>query len=224
MQVMTCAGPMQRHPSGPRYGAVMRVIAGQARGRVLKAPAGSAIRPTADRVRQALFNALGSQVDLVGIRALDLFAGTGALGIEALSRGAAEVVFVDDDPAARRLIQENLRLTGFTDRGRIQGGDGTSAARGLGGFDVAFCDPPYRFEGWSALLDAIDAPLVVIESDREIDPGTGWRLVRSKRYGSTVVHFARRNDPVGGDAVEPGTPVTGTRITGTAVTESEQNT
>ena len=73
-------------------------------------------------------------------------------------------------------------------------------------------------------VDAIDAPLVVIESDREIDPGTGWRLVRSKRYGSTVVHFARRNGPVGGDAVEPGTPVTGTRIAGTAVTESEQNT
>jgi len=182
----------------------MRVIAGEARGRPLRAPKGSATRPTTDRVREALFNALGSQLDLRGARVLDLFAGTGALGIEALSRGAAHAVFVDHDAAARRLVAENLRSTGFSDRATVRAGDGTSAVlvAGLGAFDVAFCDPPYRFDDWPALLDGLDARWVVIESDRLPELPSPWEMVRSKRYGSTVVVLARWGGPAVGVPAE----------------------
>ncbi|MEZ5236300.1 MAG: 16S rRNA (guanine(966)-N(2))-methyltransferase RsmD [Acidimicrobiia bacterium] len=168
----------------------MRVIAGTARGRPLKSPRGDRTRPTSDRVRQAVFNALGSAVPLVDAVVADLFAGTGALGIEALSRGAAHAVFVDDDAAARRLIAENLRTCGFADRAEVRGGDAVAVAATLGPLDIAFCDPPYRFERWAELLTVLDAGLVVVESDREVALPDRWELVRSKRYGSTVVLFA----------------------------------
>jgi 16S rRNA (guanine966-N2)-methyltransferase len=174
----------------------MRVIAGTARGRPLRAPAGDRIRPTSDRVRESMFNALGSLLQWPGRRAADLFAGTGALGIEALSRGADSAVFVDEHPAARRLVAENLRATGFEDRARVLAGDGPTVAAALGHFDVVFCDPPYHFDGWAGLLAALDAELVVMESDRAIELPAGWRLVRSKRYGSTVVQFAAEDRPV----------------------------
>ena len=173
----------------------MRVIAGEARGRPLRAPKGSAIRPTSDRVREAMFNALGSQFDLHGARVVDLFAGSGALGVEALSRGAAEAVFVDHDAAARRVIVENLRTTGFHDRATVRGGDATAPWCGGERFDVAFCDPPYRFDGWHNLLVGLPADWAVLESDREVGVAEGWEIVRSKRYGSTVVVLARRGGP-----------------------------
>ncbi len=173
----------------------MRVIAGSARGRALQAPRGDATRPTADRVRGAMFNALGSQLDLAGCRVADLFAGSGALGIEALSRGAAHAVFVEAELSARRVILENLRTLGLADRAEVRAGDATELAGQLGWFDVAFCDPPYRFAGWDALLGALDAGFVVIESDREVPLPPPWELVRVKAYGSTVVLFAERETP-----------------------------
>ncbi len=170
----------------------MRVIGGTARGRSLRAPPGSATRPTGDRVRQAIFNALGSQMELDGARVADLFAGSGALGIEALSRGAGEVIFVEQDPAVRRIIVDNLRSCGFEARATVLGGDATEVVATLGPLEVALCDPPYRYEGWERLLGRIDASWVVIESDRDIDAPAGWELARTKRYGSTVVRFLQR--------------------------------
>ncbi len=158
----------------------------------MRAPAGNATRPTGDRIRGAIFNALGSQIDLNGARVADLFAGSGALGIEALSRGAAQVTFVEQDPAVRSIIVDNLRSCGFASRALVLGGDATDVVATLGALDVALCDPPYRFEGWDQLLAGIDARWVVIESDREIEPPPGWELARTKRYGSTVVRFLQR--------------------------------
>lgn len=146
-----------------------------------------------------MFNALGSQISLQQRRVADLFAGSGSLGIEALSRGAAQCVFVDNDGAARRAIGHNLRTIGFEDRAEVRGGDATAVAAEIGPMDLVFCDPPYRFDRWPALLGALDAAFVVIESDHDVDIGPPWELVRSKRYGSTVVLFAGRADPQPGD-------------------------
>jgi 16S rRNA (guanine966-N2)-methyltransferase len=166
----------------------MRVIAGSAKGRRLVAPPGVATRPTGDRVRGAIFNALGSLLDLDGRRVLDLFAGSGAMGIEALSRGAAHATFSDTDRAARRAIEANLAATGFADRATVLAQEALAVAGTAA--DVAFCDPPYRFDGWPRLLAALAADLVVIESDRELEVAPPWRLSRVKAYGTTVVSFA----------------------------------
>jgi 16S rRNA (guanine966-N2)-methyltransferase len=130
----------------------MRVIAGSHRGRRLSGPDGTALRPTSDKVRQALFSILGARVS--GARFLDLYAGTGAVGIEALSRGAAAVTFVESDPTAVQLLQKNLRACQLFDRARIH--QGKTAAfldqKGCwdGPYDVLFADPPY------AALDELD--------------------------------------------------------------------
>ena len=107
----------------------MRVVAGEARGRRLVAPEGTDTRPTLDRVREAVFNALASQDAIDGARVLDLFAGSGALGIEALSRGAAHATFVDTDRAARRVIDQNLAATGLADRAEVLGTDASTHLR-----------------------------------------------------------------------------------------------
>lgn len=175
----------------------MRVVAGSARGRRLIAPPGTNVRPTSDRVREAIFNALGS-LDAVDDRVvLDLFAGTGALGIEALSRGARQVVFVEKDPAARAAIETNLQTTGLGDRARLVRGDALHFVRdGSRRFDLVLLDPPYRFEHWATLLNDLagavtpDA-IVLLESDRELVLAEGWRVERQKRYGSTFVAIAR---------------------------------
>jgi 16S rRNA (guanine966-N2)-methyltransferase len=160
---------------GQRYVPGVRVVSGTARGRRLEAPAGSSTRPTADRVREATFNALGSLGVVEDGVVLDLFAGSGALGIEALSRGAASVTFVDDDGRALATVRANLDA-------------------GAGRFDIALLDPPYAFtdEEWAALLGALDADVAVIESDREVPVPEAWQVLRSKKYGGTVVILARR--------------------------------
>ena len=185
----------------------LRVVAGSARGRRLVAPPGTGTRPTTDRVREAIMNALTSRGALDGARVLDLFAGSGALGVEALSRGAAHAVFVDDDPRARRVIARNLEACGFADRAEVVAqraerylAGGTSPAGDGGerggldrpGFDLAFCDPPYVFDRWDELLRSLPADLVVMESDRPVELPGGWELVREARYGSTWVGFAER--------------------------------
>ena len=116
----------------------MRVITGKARGRRLREPKGMDIRPTTDMVKEAVFNIL--QFELEGARVLDLFAGTGQLGIEALSRGAAEAVFVDGSSAAVKIVRENLKLCGF--EARVLQGDAIGYLPSLGRFDVVFLDPP----------------------------------------------------------------------------------
>ena len=119
----------------------MRVITGTARGRRLKELQGMETRPTTDKVKESLFSII--QFDIEGRRVLDLFAGTGQLGIEALSRGAAEAVFVDRRPDAVRLVQENLALCGFTDRARVKSGDALTYLKSGEKFDLIFLDPPY---------------------------------------------------------------------------------
>ena len=176
----------------------MRVIAGTARGRALRAPKGFTVRPTGDRVRQATFNALESRRAVRDARVLDLFAGTGALGIEALSRGAAHATFVDSDRAAVDAINANLAATGFGERGRSTVARADAArwlaplATATATFDLVLADPPYRFEGWVDLLTGIAAHLaddgtVVIETGSVPDLGPAWEILRQQRYGGTVI-------------------------------------
>ena len=168
----------------------MRVVAGSARGRRLVAPKGDATRPTSDFVREAIFNTLASQLDLEGATVLDLFAGTGALGIEALSRGAAHATFVERDRAAIAAIRTNLDATGFVERATVRQGDATRLD--LPAADVVFADPPYAFDAWAGLLARLDAAVLVLESDRAVDPPPGHELLKEKRYGTTVVTLTSR--------------------------------
>ncbi len=168
----------------------MRVIAGAARGRRLHAPAGDTVRPTSDRVRESILNMVVSRVDVVGAVVADLFAGTGAMGIEALSRGAASATFVDHDRRAIAAVRANLEATGVAGATVVH----DEVLRFLAAaprFDLAFVDPPYAFDRWDELFARLDAALVVAESDREIDPGARWRVVKVRRYGGTVVTLAQ---------------------------------
>ena len=137
----------------------MRVISGSARGRKLIAPEGSATRPTPDRVREATFNALGSLGVVQDAAVLDLFAGSGAMGIEALSRGAARATFVDHDIAARRAIEANLATCGLGGRAEVVAHTAERFVAGAGQprrWDLALLDPPYDYDGWPELL--LDLP------------------------------------------------------------------
>lgn len=170
----------------------MRVIAGSARGHRLQSPRGSRTRPTTDRVRESVFAALGSRRSLDGATVLDLFAGSGALGIEALSRGAARAVFVDEDAGAVSCVRNNLAATGLAARAEVvrqRAQTWLDSAAGQESVDVAFCDPPYAFDDWDGLLGALRARLVVIESDRFVE-APGWDVARQRRYGTTFVTFA----------------------------------
>ena len=167
----------------------MRVVAGVAGGRKLQAPAGRDTRPTSDRVREAVFASLESMDAVRGASVVDLFCGSGALGIEALSRGAASATFVDDDPAAITAVRANLASTGV-DGGEAVRADAVRWLDGDAAFDLALVDPPYSFNGWDNLFSRLQARLVVAESDRDLDVPSGWLIVRRKRYGGTVVHLA----------------------------------
>jgi 16S rRNA (guanine966-N2)-methyltransferase len=158
----------------------------------LAAPPGDRTRPTSDRVREAIFNALWSRGALDDeTTVLDLFAGSGALGIEALSRGAAHATFVDDNAAARRTVTENLRAFGLTDRATVVADRAERfLAAADGPYDLAFCDPPYAFDGWADLLGRLPAALVVIEAASTIAVPPGWQIVRATQYGTTWVGFA----------------------------------
>lgn len=179
----------------------MRIIGGTARGRRIKAPRGSAIRPTPDRVREALFNILPR--DLAGRRVLDLFAGTGSLSLEALSRGAASALLVDESTEAASLIRGNLEVLGFANRARVWAtpvGKAVSrlAAEGAA-YDAIFLDPPYD-GGWvgrtmtllsrAAILRA-EGSAVAEHSVRERVEERYGELIRRdhRRYGDTVLSF-----------------------------------
>ena len=165
-------------------------MAGSARGRRLQAPPGRSVRPTGDRVREAVFSSLESLAAVEGASVLDLFAGTGALGIEALSRGAASATFVDDDRAAVESVTANLAATCLGERATVVRDDALRFLAGAVRFDLALVDPPYAFDAWPALLEAVRAAVAVLESDREIEVGDRWRVLRTKRYGDTVVTLA----------------------------------
>lgn len=175
----------------------MRVIAGTHGGRPLRAPAGSTTRPTADRVREAIFDILQSMLNLDGALVLDLFAGSGAMGIEALSRGARLATFVEHDRRALVALRENLAALGLDGRARVVHAEALGWLAGQRSvaresFDLALCDPPYRFEDWEALLGCLDAEVGVLESSRPVHPGRSWEVSRSKRYGGTLVTVVRR--------------------------------
>ena len=169
----------------------MRVVAGELGGRKLVTPAGLGTRPTTDKVRQAVFNSLDAAGLLDGAVCVDLFAGSGALGIEAISRGAANCTFVERDRAALDALRTNLAALGIADRASVVVADALSWVRGAPPVDIALIDPPYTFDRWSELLDPLDAGVVVAESDRELSL-PGWHVRRAKRYGRTWVSTLER--------------------------------
>ena len=170
----------------------MRVVAGTARGRRLQVPPGRDTRPTSDRVREAIFSALESMHAVGDAVAVDLFAGTGALGIEALSRGARHVTFVDSSATSTSAIDANLAATGLAASATVRRADVVRwlEANDTSGVDLAFADPPYAFADWVTLANRLKADILVAESDREPDLGAGWEVLRAKRYGTTVVVIA----------------------------------
>jgi 16S rRNA (guanine966-N2)-methyltransferase len=165
------------------------VVAGEAKGRRLQAPSGKDIRPTSDRVREAIFSSLESMDAVRGATVVDLFCGSGALGIEALSRGAASATFVDNDPSAVAAVRANLSSTGLAN-GEVVRADVVRWLDSDDEFDLALVDPPYAFNGWGDVFSRLRARNVVAESDRELDIPPPWSIVRVKRYGGTVVHLA----------------------------------
>jgi 16S rRNA (guanine966-N2)-methyltransferase len=182
----------------------MRIVGGTLRGRPLAAPKSPTIRPTADRLRESLFNVLAHAYDdrVQGARALDLFAGTGALGLEALSRGAAFALFVDHSTEARALLRENVTTLGLGGASRIFRRDATKLglAHPLEPFTLAFLDPPYG-QGLAekALVSARDgrwfAPdaLIVVEESAKANFATpaGFSEVERRRYDETELIFVR---------------------------------
>ncbi len=177
----------------------MRVITGTAGGRKLKSPNGGSVRPTADHVKQAIFNIL--QFDMEGRRVLDLFGGTGQMGIEALSRGAREAVFVDSSRSSASLIRENLKLCGF--HASVLQSDALDYLQHGEKFDIIFVDPPYEAGLYEPVLERIKAVdnlneggIIICESRAgetlpEMQPP--YRLLRERSYGNIKICIYTRN-------------------------------
>ena len=177
----------------------MRVVAGNLRGRPIVAPEGEATRPTTDRAREATFNSLVSLGAVEGAKVVDLFAGSGAMGIEALSRGASSCAFLERDRNALDSIRYNIKTLQLTDNTTVLSGDVMTNVVALRNVDLVLADPPYDFDRWTDLLTVLNLVLapggvVVTESGREIQPPEGWQIVRSKRYGRAWVAFLQRTD------------------------------
>jgi 16S rRNA (guanine966-N2)-methyltransferase len=179
----------------------MRVIAGELGGRQIRAPGGRVTRPTSDRVREALFSMLG---ELAGMRVLDLFAGSGGLGIEALSRGAAQAVFVERNALALRTLRANLQALGLVaPRAQVRRGDALAALRSARRrqetYDLVLIDPPYAQarspipDRWGPEFTEALAPLltkaarVIVESDRRAPLRLDLQIERERRYGDTTI-------------------------------------
>ncbi len=179
----------------------MRVTGGQARGIPIKAPKGMRTRPTSDKVREAMFETLGAHV--VDAQVLDLFAGSGALGIEALSRGSNFAVFVDNSTVAVRIINENLKKTAFLEKGRIIQADFRVAIKNLKKagrrFDLVLIDPPYEGGLYGEIAaslgkDSITHPetIIIVEYFKKTEPPrniSGIPLVRTRSYGQTALSY-----------------------------------
>jgi 16S rRNA (guanine966-N2)-methyltransferase len=166
----------------------VRIIGGQWRSRVLRFPAAAPLRPTPDRVRETLFNWLGQRLD--GLRCLDLFAGSGALGFEALSRGAASVVLVEKDREVARALQASAQALDAKGAEVVVGDAFDYLQRApRGSFDVAFVDPPYASGLASVAMDKLPAVLapgarVYLETADAPQPGERWRVLRAERAGA----------------------------------------
>ena len=180
----------------------MRVITGTARGVVLKTPDGMATRPTTDRVKEALFSII--QFDIPTARVLDLFGGTGQLGIEALSRGASSAVFVDEREEACRLIRENLRRTKLESNAKVIRSDYMSFLRNCSNkFDIIFLDPPYAevfLENSLKMITEIDilhsGGIIVTERPAEkvlLWHSAGYTRSKDYKYGNTVLTIFRKD-------------------------------
>lgn len=183
----------------------MRIVAGSLRGRSIAAPVAATTRPTSDRVRENVFNILTHGPDAVpldGTRVIDLFAGTGAMGFEAISRGAAYALFVEDDAGARAAIRENVEAFGLTGKTRIFRRDATDLgpAGNIPPFDLAFLDPPYGRGFADRALDALaggnwltEGACVVIEERRgtPIVASPAFTILDTRDYGDTSVTFLR---------------------------------
>ena len=198
----------------------MRVVSGDLGGRKLVTPDGDDTRPTSERVREAIFNSLFSLDAIDGARVLDAFAGSGALGIEALSRGASHATFVETGRDALAALRENLETLQLGDVSQVVPGDALAhlerATHEAGAGALVLLDPPYGFDAWDALLASVpEDAVVVIESDREVAIPVSWVVHRVKHYGSTVVtiassvaddsiadHAVRDRDPHSGDPEE----------------------
>jgi 16S rRNA (guanine(966)-N(2))-methyltransferase RsmD len=178
----------------------MRIIAGHLKGRRLRTPTWAGLRPTSDKLRETLFNVIAPRVP--DARVLDLYAGTGAIGIEALSRGAAHVTFVDEDPRALKLIEENLRHCGVSDRYaiiRLRLPAGSPQSLPTGPFDLVFLDPPYGELDLTASIAAVerviapDGLLVLEHARRRPAPGTAGRLSQTRDLisGDSALAFYR---------------------------------
>ena len=182
----------------------MRIVGGRFRGRTLKGPSSHAVRPTSDRLRETIFNILAHGYDdaVENARVIDLFAGTGALGLEAVSRGARFALFVDEGSEARALLRENVEALGLGGLTRIFRRDATKLGDAPAGekFDLAFLDPPYGKglapRALRALIDGhwlADRALCIIEeaAEEEVALPPGMRALDRRAYGDTQIVFAR---------------------------------
>jgi 16S rRNA (guanine966-N2)-methyltransferase len=180
----------------------MRIVGGEFRGRPLATPRTNAIRPTTDRTREALFNVLTHRFGerLRGARVLDLFAGTGALGLEALSRGASFCMFIEDSAEGRGLIRTNVDAFGLQGRTKIFRRDATGLgpAGTVQPFDLVFADPPYgkglgeaalRSAGTGGWLQANALCVVEETAAAPFDPGTGFEVIDERSYGETIIRL-----------------------------------
>lgn len=166
-------------------------MSGELGGRKLTSPEGEDTRPTSERVREAIFNSLFSLDAIDDARVLDAFAGSGALGIEALSRGAVHTTFVETGHRALAALRDNLDTLGLVGRSTVVPADAHGVLARGEAFDLVLLDPPYGYDEWPALLGAMPAgALIVIESDREIEVPEEWVVHRVKHYGGTVVTLA----------------------------------
>jgi 16S rRNA (guanine966-N2)-methyltransferase len=177
----------------------VRIIGGEWRRRVLRFPESEGLRPTPDRVRETLFNWLGQDMD--GLHCLDLFAGSGALGFEAASRGAAKVVMVETAPKVLAALEENLRMLGASARLEIVRTDAVKFATSTDlRFDVLFLDPPYH-QGWLERLApllpriAADDALLYVEAETALEACGDWRTVRHGKAGQVFYHLMQRGGP-----------------------------
>jgi len=177
----------------------MRITGGVARGRPLRAPRGLRVRPTADKVRAAIFNILANRIDLSGQRWLDLFAGSGALGLEALSRGAAHVTFVDESRESCRFVRDNVERSGFADRGEVRQ---ASLPATLGRwhpeqpYDGAFVDPPYAHGLAERTLHEL-ATGALLGPAAWVVAEHGAREPLAERYGALLRRDSRRYGSTG---------------------------
>jgi 16S rRNA (guanine966-N2)-methyltransferase len=185
----------------------MRIVGGRHRGRALQAPPGAAVRPTGDRAREALFNILahrgwgeGGGPAYAGITVLDAFAGTGALGLEALSRGAERAFFVENDRTALETLRRNIAGLGEQARARVIAADATAPPAASAACGLVFLDPPYRSGLAAPALAALDArgwlapgAVCVVETatKENFAPPSGFTLLDERRYGAARLSFLR---------------------------------